>query len=361
MATTWAAALGWRLRRHYLGEERAGSVEAVVDRLIAVPSWSGDAATAIGLRLAQPAHGDPAAALAQQRLIATYAFRGTTHVMTPASASIHLSLRCAGRQWERSSWREHYRLEPEDWPRLRATVREALAEGPLTQQELAAAVTADPAYRHLAEGFTSTSHTLLKPFGWQGDLCLRPSDGVLRFQLLESLPGWTGLVELDEAGPLAIRAYLAAYGPATRDRLHYWLGEGLSAGRRRIETWLTSPDAGVATITVGGEEALCVAEDAEAITGAEASDRIVLLPGADQWVLGAGTSDTHIVPAAHRQAATRGSNLVLVGGRVQGTWTVNADVIRVHWFDAPDSSAPLTLAAEELAQVLGRPLLVEEG
>lgn len=360
MAVTWASALSWRLGRHYLGDQRATSVEDVVDRLVAVPAWSGDAGTAIRLRLTHPVPGDVDVAIAAGRVFVTYAFRGATHLMTPSSAAVHLALRCAGRQWELASWRRHYGVEPQDWPRLRAAVRDALGGGPLTQQELGRAVTADPAYAHLLPAFTDRSHTFLKPFGWQGDLCFSPSPGAATFRLLDGLPGWSGLAELDDAGPRAVRAYLATYGPATVDRVHYWLGEGLSAGRRRIDGWIGDLGDEVAALPIEGAEALCLARDAESLTASTPSEEVVLLPGSDQWVLGPGTSVTHVVPAEHRAVATRGANLVLVGGRVRGTWKVDHGTLRTQWFDGEDAAGPAALSGpvERLSAALGRELQV---
>ncbi|WP_299053306.1 crosslink repair DNA glycosylase YcaQ family protein [uncultured Nocardioides sp.] len=332
---TWASALAWRLRRHFLAGPTASSVEEVVGRLVAVPAWSGDAAAAIGLRLGEGSRAPDAlaAALAEGRLISTYGFRGSSTLMTPATAAVHLPLRCAGRQWERASWRSHYGLEPEDWPRLRATVRDALSDGPLTQAELAEAVMRDPAYAHLQEAFTHRSHTFLKPFGWHGDLRLDTSGDAFRLRSMADVPGWTGSVPLDEAGPRAVLAYLAAYGPAGRDRVHYWLGEGLSAGRRRIDGWVDGLGDALTTLDVEGEEALCRAEDADDVAATPGSDAVVLLPGTDQWVFGAGTADAVVVPPEHRVVATRGAALALRGGRVAGTWTTGSDGPRVTWFD----------------------------
>ena len=365
MALTWASVLGWRLRRHWLGDELAGSVQEVVDRLVAVPAWSGDATTAIRLRLAEPADegDDVARAVDEGRVVSTYSFRGATHLMTPASAAVHLSLRCAGRQWERASWRTHYRLEPQDWPRLRSMVRDALRDGPLTQPELAAAVAQDPAYAHLRSAFENPSHTFLKPFGWQGDLCLGSADGRVTFRLLESIPGWSGLVDLDEAGPRAIRAYLSAYGPATPDRIEYWLGQGLSAGRRRLAGWLDGMRDELVPLTVERTEVLCLAEHVDEVRAQPESDLVVLLPGSDQWVLGAGTSDPHVVPPAHRQAATRGRNLVLVGGTARGTWTSADGAVSVEWFDGETRvhGSPLADATARLAGALGRDLTPPAG
>jgi hypothetical protein len=358
MTVTWASALGWRLRRQHLVDQRADSVEAVVDRLVAVPAWSGDARTAVRLRLNRPAEGDLADAVAAGRVIVTYAFRGSTHYLTPATAAVHLALRCAGRQWELTSWRTFYDLAPQDWPRLRSVVREALRGGPLTQQELAGAVSADPAFRHLLPAVADRSQTLLKPLAWQGDLCLSPAADGPSFRSLESVPGWSGLVELDQAGPAAIRAYLAAYGPAPRDRIDYWLGEGLSAGRRRIAGWIDDLGDELVVLSIEDTEAFCLAEHVDDVLTAEATDRVVLVPGADQWILGAGTSDTRIVPSRHRSLATRGANLVLIGGRVSGTWKLTGEQIDLTWLDGVTSIPPAALssAVERLALASGRQL-----
>lgn len=361
MALTWSAALAWRLRSHHLAGNGTDSIEAVVERLVAIPSWSGDARTAIRLRLDESADRDVGAAVTAGRIFSTYAFRGTTHVMTPDTASVHLAVRGAGRQWELRSWREYYGLDSDDWPRLRATVREALRAGPLTQHELAVAATADPAYQHLLSAFDDKSHTLLKPFGWQGDLCFSPGEGGgARFRSMDSIPGWTGIAELDDAGPRAVRAYLAAYGPATADRIHYWLGEGLSAGRKRIAGWIHGLGAELAELAIEGETALCLAEDADEIDTAEESDRVVFLPGSDQWILGSGTADRSVVPPEHRAVATRGANVVLVGGRMLGVWKIEADVLTPQWFDDRPGAdrAALSDAAQRLSAALGRDVLL---
>ena len=140
--------------------------------------------------------------------------------MTPSSASVHLALRSAGRQWELRSWREYYGLRAGGLAASAGNGAGGAADGPLTQHELAVAVPEDPAYHHLLPFFDDRSHTLLKPLGWQGDLCFSPGDG--------EGASFRSLRDASPAGPAspssttpargAIRAYLAAYGPATADR-----------------------------------------------------------------------------------------------------------------------------------------------
>lgn len=164
-------ALAWRLHRHYL-DAGAGSVADVVQRLGAVPAWSGEPNLAVQRRLKRPRPDAIADALNNGDLIRTYAFRGTTHLMTAEDAGVYLAVRGANRQWELPSWQKHYDLRAQDWPVLREAVREALSDGPVSRVELIDAITANPCFRHLRQGLGDPSHTLLKPFAWQGTCAL---------------------------------------------------------------------------------------------------------------------------------------------------------------------------------------------
>lgn len=355
-------ALAWRLGRHFLVGTGSASVEQVVERLVAVPATptgSGDPELSIRLRLAaDPGRGCVADALADGRLVKAFAFRGATHLMTPSQAAVHGAVRCAGRQWELASWRAHYRLEPVDWPVLRAVLRERAAEGPVTWADLAAAVAAVPRFAHLAAEFSGQNWTLLKPFMWQGDLCFGPTvEGAATFQLLSASRGWPGVMSLDEAGPRAVLAYLDGYGPATADGLQYWLGAGLSAGRKRIAGWLAQVEHLLAHVQVDGRPALLRAEWLDDLRAARPDDSVVLLPGYDQWVLGPGTADESVVPSRWRPAATRGANLVLEGGRVAGTWKRTKGSLEVsEAAERPLPLARLAAAGQRWGAVLGTPL-----
>lgn len=71
----------------------------------------------------------------------------------------------------------------------------------MTRDELGAAVTARPKFRHLGFAFAERSWTLLKPLTWQGDMSFGPPrDGQATFQRLDTNPRWAGVPDLDEAG-----------------------------------------------------------------------------------------------------------------------------------------------------------------
>lgn len=358
MGIGWGQALAWRLRRQLLAPVGDEPVEQVVGRLGAVPAQSDAAAElAVRVRRRDSRAGEVAEALADGRVVKVFAFRGATHLVTPEDGGVWLALRCASRMWELPSWQSHYGLGPADWPDFRAAVRDALAGGPLTRDELGAAVTARPRFAHLGFAFADGAGTLLKPLTWQGDMSFGPPrDGRATFQRLDGNPRWAGVPDLAEAGPRAVAAYLRAYGPATPDRVHYWLGEGLGAGRKRITAWLA--DARLTTVDVDGEPALVLAEDVEELAATPPTDAVRLLPGHDQWVLGPGTADPRVVPPDRRQLVTRGADLVVAGGVVAGTWAVRGDELDIGWFagSGPPPRDALAEEAERLGTLLDRPL-----
>jgi hypothetical protein len=199
---------------------------------------------------------------------------------------------------------------------------------------------------------------LIKPLTWQGDISFGPRrDGSPTVQRLDTNPKWSGIPELDDAGPRAIVAYLRTYGPATLDHLHYWLGDGLSAGRKRINTWFTMLDDRLAAVEVEGTTTYVASEDVDALQSAIPSDAVRFLPGHDQWVIGAGTKDEHVTPMSRRDHMTRKANPVIVGGVVKGVWSRKGNDVAVTWLD--DQGRPdvaINQEAERLADVLGRDL-----
>jgi len=351
-------ALAWRLGRQLLEPVGTSPAEDVVRRLAAIPAQS-DPELAVRTRQQSSRPDEVTEALRDGRLLRTFAFRGAVHLLTPEEGGAYLALRAAGRQWELPSWQEYYGLTPHDWPAFRAAVREAVDDHPLTSRELGAAVSARPRFEHLREIFAHDPWTLLKALAWQGDLTFGPSrDGAPTFQPLAHNPRWAGLPELADAGRHAIEAYVRAYGPTTADHLQYWLGAGLSAGRRRIQGWITELEDRLAPVVVDGDASFVLAEDVGELLATEPTSTVRLLPAYDQWVLGPGTADPMVVPPAQRAVVSRGANLVIAGGVVAGTWEVRRDHLTVTFFG--DSRRPSSDALDEgtarLGASLARPL-----
>jgi hypothetical protein len=363
-SVTWSQALAWRLERHLLDPIGAESVAGVVRRLGAVLAMDESLAElAVRTRRRASRAGELGEALADGTVIKAFAFRGSMHYLSAEDGGIYLALRAAGRQWELPSWVEYYRLAPPEWPDFRAAVREALSEHPLTIPELGEVLTRQRAYRHLKPVFDEGAGTLVKPLTWQGDMSFGPPrDGQHTFQRLDLNPRWTGVPDLEDAGPRAITSYLRTYGPATFEHIHYWLGNGLSAGRTRLDSWLSELRDGLVAVDVEGTTAYVVREDVDSLVAALPSNEVRLLPGHDQWVMGPGTKDVHVTPRSRRDPVTRKANLVVVGGVVCGTWARRGDEVTVVWLDdRPRPDDAIKQEVMRLAGILGRDLHVRLG
>ena len=342
-------ALSWRLRRQHL-LAGAASASQVVRTLAAVSMFGSDADLAVRRRLASPGPpGEVRRALADGRLLRTFSFRGSVQLMAPETAGRYLALRAAGRQWERRSWVEHYRLPADLWPELRAVVREVVRAGPVPARAVTDALTGSRRLGHLAQEFVEPNITLVKALAWQGDVVLGPDlDAPLTLQSPDAVPAWAGIPPLAEAGPLAVLDYVGAYGPVTPDHLHYWLGEGLSAGRARIEQWLAEVADVLVEVDVAGEVRWVHADHVDELAGLRPEPSVVLVPGKDDWVMGPGTKDPWVVPPARRTSMTRGANPVVVDGVVRGTWRLLDGSVQLDCDDAPPD-----VAAVEVSRVEG--------
>jgi hypothetical protein len=138
--------------------------------------------------------------------------------------------------------------------------------------------------------------------------------------------------------------------------VHYWLGQGLGAGRKRIRSWLAALGDRLAAVDIDGESGYVLSEDLEDLLSTPATTAVRLLPGFDQWVLGPGTADAHIVPPAKRNLVSRQANIVIVGGVVSGTWSLTGDQIVTTWFTEahPPAREELAQLVARLAAILGR-------
>ena len=360
----WHQVLAWRMQRHLLDPVGRLPVAGVVRRLCGVQAQvASSAELAVRIRREASRPGDVGRALSEGRLIKTWAMRGALHLLTPEEAGAFLSLMAAGRSWERPSWQRYFGMSTELIDVLRGTVREALEGTVLTREELVAAVIAHPELRHIGEGLRSGWGTLLKPLAWQGDLCYGPSrDGRVTFMRPEAASTrWAGVPDPDEAAPAAIVAYFGAYGPATIESFGNWLAGGWF-GIRQLRTWFTALSDRLIEVEVDGERAHVLAENVDELASAKRTPAVRLLPGFDQYVLGPGTADGHVVPAARRGEVSKQSGwispVVVTGGVVSGTWELDGERVRVAWFQEAGRLPRKALEAEvaRLSSLLDRGL-----
>ncbi|MFF4340558.1 DNA glycosylase AlkZ-like family protein [Kitasatospora sp. NPDC001540] len=378
--------LRWRLRRQHLdaqapvdgpvdgpvegpveGPPTAAAVVALVERLAGVQAQVPSAAElAVALRTGPDGPAALRAAHAEGRLLRTWAQRGTLHLLDPRTAADALALIGSARTWEKPAWVREFGATPAQVAQLVEAVGELLSGAVLTREELTAELAADPRFAPLAEQLASGWGTLLKPLAWQGVLCHAPAPGgrAAFTHPAHHSPDWPGLPPVDQAGPRLLTAYLGAYGPAGLDRFDAWLSRN-SLRKSVLKGFAATLGDRLTTVTVDGAPALALTEHLDDLAASPATPatpsapRVHLLGPYDQYVLGPGTKATEILPAAHRTAVSRTAGriapLLLVDGRIAGTWEQDGPTVTVTPFEQPPPAAALRAAAERLAAATATP------
>src|SRR4051794_18274104 len=126
-------------------------------------------------------------------------------------------------------------------------------------------------------------------------------------------------------------------GVVPKKALRSWFAEALAQGR-------------VARVDVEGRELYARAPDVDDLAAATSPLAVRLLPAFDQYLLGPGTKDPRILDSARRADVSRSGGwiapVVVVAGRVGGTWDVADGAVRIAMFGETPAIDADALAAE---------------
>lgn len=362
MKVTWDQVLAWRLRRQFVDPRGDVRVGEVVSRLCGVQAQVASAAElAVGIRQRTPRIDQIKCGLADRSLVKTWGMRGTLHLFRSGEVGCYLSVIGSARTWTKPVWQRAFGASPKDVADLTEAVSMILDGAVLTRDELVTELVADKRFTGMAEQLRSAWGALLKPLAWQGELCYGPSQGsTITFTRPASLiPGWAGLPEPDEAAPVAIAAYLSAYGPATPEVFDAWLSRN-SLPKAALRRWFAEMGDELAEVEVDDRTGYILAKHADELAGCVPSTSVRLLGAFDQYVLGPGTKDTQLLPAQHRSKVSRAggwiSPIVVVDGRIAGVWELADDNVVVSLFPGTETPSIKALEAEaaQVAQASGR-------
>jgi len=294
----------------------------------------------------------------ERSLVKTWLMRGTLHVAR--SDDLPIFTAAMGKHWiqVRPSWLKFWNVsEPELW-KLVDDIGDALESTPKTREQVIAAV-ADGRPERIREALSSGWGGMLKPAARNGRLCFGPSRGqnVTFVDPREWLNGWRA-VDPDTAIVEVARRYLRIYGPATRRDFARWWG----AWPGVVGAAWSGLKPELVTVSIEGAPKDALASDVAEIKRARISEPVQLLPLFDPYLMGHAKRD-HMVDRAYaaRVSRTAGwiSAVVLVEGRVTGTWThtINDKTLRVTL--APFKRMPAKVMAQvkeraaEIAKALG--------
>jgi Winged helix DNA-binding domain len=322
---SWKQALAWRMRRHGLVERASpGELLEVAGRICGLHAQvMSSAELTLWARLEGLAPDAVRRALWEERsLVKLWAMRGTLHLLPAEELGTWLGGLGTYEHHLKPVWLRNFEITREELDELIDAVGRALDGELRTREELAAEielVTGSPA---MGERVRGSWGPYLKPASFRGRLCFGPGEGQrVRFTQPSSwLPGGVEEVEAEEALREITRRYLGAFAPATREDLgRWWAVSPARAGRM-----LRSLGAEAVELDVEGDSCWMLAEHAAEAAATKPENVARLLPGFDQWVVGASRSAPALLDPEHKARVYRPqgwiSPSVLVNGRIEGVW-----------------------------------------
>ncbi|WP_308250530.1 DNA glycosylase AlkZ-like family protein [Nonomuraea rhizosphaerae] len=281
-------------------------------------------------------------ALWQDRtLVKTWIMRGTLHLLPADELPAYCAALSTLRTWEKGSWQRGHGVTAAEIGAVIEAVPQALDPGQaLTREELVDAVVKVTGDAHLREALTSGWGALLKPLARLGELCYGPPrEGRVTFTSPRRwLSGWPGeLPTYEEAGVQVARAFLGAHGPATPEMFDTWLFGGV-AKKAVLKGWFQELAPEVTEVEADdGRTLLALTEHLDGLAVAEPSEAVHLLPGFDQYILGAPRNLEPLLPAAAKPKVSRQagwiSPVVVHRGRVAGVWEAKDGQVTLDLFD----------------------------
>jgi Winged helix DNA-binding domain len=352
--------MAWRSARHHLdGRVPARAMLDVVEDIAGLHAQvMSSAELTLAARVEGVAPDDVRRALWEERsLVKTWAMRGTLHLLPAAEFPRWQAALSTRRGWEAGAWRRGFGVTLEELGRLNEAVAQALDGRLLTREQLAAEVGRLTGSEELGGKLRESWGALLKPAAALGLLCFAPSQGQqVRFTRPETwLGGWTDH-DPDQAMAEVTRRFLAASGPVTREDFARWWGIPSPARGGRL---LERLGAEVVRVEVEGTAAYALAADLPGLAGAGGSRAVRLLPAFDQYVVTATRQAERLMPGPFKARVYRPqgwlSPVLLVGGRMDGTWRQETKGRRVQVTIEPFTGPPapwIRRAAEAEAERL---------
>jgi hypothetical protein len=364
---TWSRAAAWRVGRQHLADRApAGSMLAVASRLCGLHAQVMSSANLTAwARVEGLERAAVQRALWENRtLVKTWAMRGTLHLLPAGELPMwHAALARSRRFLKPAAWRRYFGITMDELEGITEAIGAALGGRVITREELAgevARITGSAALgRKLAE---SSWGTLLRPAAFSGRLCFGPSVGqrvcfTRPDTWLQTAPA---AMDPQVATTTITRRFLEAYGPATpQDLARWWNGGGVLTARQ----WIASLGDEVCRVDLDGTPAWMLSRHVRELRGLSPLRSVRLLPGFDQYVIGASLHARQLLPGdlRHRVYRPQGwiSPVLLVNGRMDGVWRHEIKGSRIEVVIEPFVKVPVWarraagIEAERLAAFLG--------
>jgi len=319
----WDQVHAWRLARQRLSPRATSGVILDVVRSICglhaqlLPA----AELALWARTEQLAPGALEEALWETRsLVKTWVMRGTLHILAADDLPLYAAARRTHTPRRPPSYYTYHGVTPEELAAIEEAVPVVLGGTGMTREELADAVAARAGSPRLAEVLRSGWGALLKPAAGRGELCFGPNQGRNVTFVASAL--WLGAwrVEEPEAALREVaRRFLAAYGRATPEEFARWWGTEPAPAKRLFKALGDE----LVAVEVEGWRGWALTSTLPELLSTPPAQYVALLPAFDPYTVTLCRHPAVLAPGhLARVSRPQGwiSPVVLVGGRIVGTW-----------------------------------------
>ena len=318
---SWPQVHAFRLQRHHLATRASAKELAKVASDIggAQAQLMSAAELQLGVRSKCSVEDVRKALWNDKALVKTWLMRGTLHLVPSNELPIYIAAMRSRWVWPNNTWLKWVQLTEPELVALIKAIGDAL-EQPMTREELIATV-GHRSSDHVRTVLKSGWSTLLKPVARAGRLCFGPNRGqsVTFIRPDVWLGSWRD-IDPDAAVVEVARRYLHAYGPATKDDFGRWFGAWPGVDKA---AWAGLADV-LVPVSIEGRRMEILAADLTQLKGATHDSSVRLLPTFDPYLMGHNNRD-HLFAPKYRPKVSRTagwiSAVVLVDGRVVGTWT----------------------------------------
>lgn len=319
---SWTAANARRLRRQYLLEPSTSAVEVVRAMLGAHAQVMSAGVLSVAVRLDEATCADVQAALADGSLVKTHGPRGTVHLLPAADLGMWTGA-FASLPAGRSPFAKEVRMTAEQTEKVCSAIGEAVAEGPLTLDELDEQVVARagawagdlvmPAFQTMWPRWRQAQALAAQ----RGLVCFGPDQGR---KVTYAAPPAFEPMEPETAGRELVLHYLRAYGPGSPEGYAKWHAAptGWAAA-----VFATLAEGGtIEQVDFGGRPAWLVTGDTD-LADAEVPG-VRLLPYFDAYPIASQPREWLFPGKAFERALAGGQAgnypVLLVDGEVAGVW-----------------------------------------
>src|ERR1700690_40324 len=312
----------FRLTRHHLSRTQRSNLLNVTSDVCGIQAQiMGCAHLALNARIPDLTREEIRSALNEKRtLVKAHCMRQTLHLLPSTQYATYISANKKTRVRPVRNVMDHFKITVREPDRLMRALLAALAEKPLPQKALRAAVR--PQVSKKVRAWMDKVWGIVRPAVVEGLVCYGPDAGneITYVRTEDWLPKQKA-IDPESAQRFLLRAYLRAYAPATARDFAFWSGISM---KEVAAVWKSVEDE-VIEVELEDRKAYILREDEAALRkSALKIPNLRLLANFDVFLL-AHAEKSHMVHDRHYKKIYRNqgwiSPVILLDGKVIGTWS----------------------------------------